>query len=35
MTFDKKWDLDIYKKNKQINRYPHDKIVSFINKYFK
>ena len=34
MTFDKKWDLDIYKKKKQINKYPHDKIVTFINKYF-
>ena len=31
MTFDKKWDLDIYKKNKQINRYPHDKIVCSTN----
>ena len=34
MTFDINWDLNIYKKNKQINRYPYDKIVSSINRYF-
>jgi ubiquinone/menaquinone biosynthesis C-methylase UbiE len=34
MTFDKNWDLDIYKKRKQINKHPYDKIVSSINRYF-
>ena len=35
MTFDKNWDLNIYKKKKQINQYPYDLVVSFVNRYFK
>ena len=35
MTFDKKWETKIYKQGKQINQYPYDLIVSFVNKYYK
>ena len=34
MTFDINWDLDIYKKKRQFNKHPYDKIVSSINRYF-
>ena len=35
MAFDRKWDTDIYKKRKQINKHPNDKVVSLINRLFK
>lgn len=35
MSFDKKWENQIYKKKKQINKYPFDSIVAAINKLFK
>ena len=35
MTFDKNWETKIYKQGKQINQYPYDLVVSFVNRYFK
>ena len=35
MKFDKKWETEIYKKKKQINKYPYNSIVSAVNKSFK
>ena len=35
MTFDKKWETEIYIKKKQINKYPYNSIVSEVNKNFK
>lgn len=35
MTFDKKWENEIYKSGKQINKYPYDTVVSSVNSLFK
>ena len=35
MNFDEKWEIEIYRKRKQINRYPYDSIVSSVYKNFK
>ena len=32
--FDKKWNDEIYLRNKQINKYPYDWVVSRVNRYF-
>ena len=34
MSFDQKWDRDIYATGRQINKYPFDQVVSTIFKYF-
>ena len=34
MSFDKKWESEIYKKGKQINKYPFDIVVSNVNTLF-
>ena len=33
--FDKAWEKNIYTKNKQINKYPYDWVVSSVNKFCK
>lgn len=33
MSFDKRWETDIYAKKRQINKYPFDEIVSNVFKY--
>jgi cyclopropane fatty-acyl-phospholipid synthase-like methyltransferase len=35
LNFDKKWETEIYKKKRQINKYPFDSIVSAVSKNFK
>ena len=33
MSFDTNWEEKVYKKNKQINNYPFDWVVSSVSKY--
>ena len=35
MSFDKKWELEIYNKGKQLNYYPFDNVVSDVSSVFK
>jgi SAM-dependent methyltransferase len=35
MSFDKKWENQIYKYKKQTNKYPFDKLVSEVNRLFR
>ena len=35
MAFDENWNNNIYKKGKQVNQYPYDLIVSFVNRFYK
>jgi ubiquinone/menaquinone biosynthesis C-methylase UbiE len=35
MSFDQKWEIDIYRKGKQINYYPFDNVVSDVSSIFK
>lgn len=35
MTFDKKWENEIYKSGLQINQYPFDSVVSLVHNLFK
>ena len=35
MSFDTKWENEIYRKKKQINRYPYDSVVSIVNRIFR
>ena len=35
MSFDSKWEIDIYRKGKQINYYPFDNVVSDVSSIFK
>ena len=34
MSFDNKWDTEIYKNHAQVNRYPFDSVVSTVFRYF-
>jgi len=34
LNFDKKWETEIYKKKRQINKYPYTSIVSAVNRIF-
>ena len=34
MTFDKKWETQIYSAKNQINKYPFDSVVSLVNSLF-
>tara|TARA_Y100000768_G_C23980307_1_gene685377 strand:+ start:602 stop:1252 length:651 start_codon:yes stop_codon:yes gene_type:complete len=35
LSFDKKWENQIYKKNRQINKYPFHNLVAAVNRIFK
>ncbi len=35
MSFDKKWESQIYKKKRQINKYPFHNLVAAINRLYK
>ena len=35
MSFEKKWELEIYNKGKQLNYYPFDNVVSDVSSVFK
>lgn len=34
MSFDSRWETDIYAKSQQVNRYPFDQVVSTVFKFF-
>ena len=35
MSFDKKWEKEIYQKGRQVNKYPFHNLVSSINRIFR
>jgi len=34
MSFDSRWETDIYAKSRQVNRYPFDQVVSTVFRFF-